>query len=33
LKVFFNNNAKSASAVGQAIGVVKLAAAKENLKF
>jgi len=30
--LFFNNNAKSASAVGQAIGVVKLAAAKNKLK-
>jgi len=30
--LFFNSNAKSASAVGQAIGVVKLAAAKKKLK-
>jgi len=30
--LFFNTNAKSASAVGQAIGVIKLAAAKKKLK-
>ncbi len=30
--LFFSNNAKSASAVGQAIGVIKLAAAKGKLK-
>jgi len=30
--LFFNTNAKSASAVGQAIGVVKLAGAKGKLK-
>lgn len=30
--LFFNSNAKSASAVGQAIGVIKLAAAKNKVK-
>lgn len=30
--LFFSNNAKSASAVGQAIGVIKLAAAKKKMK-
>lgn len=30
--LFFSNNAKSASAVGQAIGVIKLAAAKNKMK-
>lgn len=30
--LFFNTNAKSASAVGQAIGVVKLAAARGKMK-
>lgn len=30
--LFFNTNAKSASAVGQAIGVIKLAAAKKKIK-
>lgn len=30
--LFFNVNAKSASAVGQAIGVIKLAAAKKKVK-
>jgi len=30
--LFFSSNAKSASAVGQAIGVIKLAAAKGKLK-
>lgn len=30
--LFFNTNAKSASAVGQAIGVVKLAAAKTKIE-
>jgi crossover junction endodeoxyribonuclease RuvC len=30
--LFFNNNAKSASAVGQAMGVIKLAAAKKKIK-
>jgi len=30
--LFFSNNAKSASAVGQAIGVIKLAAAKKKIK-
>ena len=30
--LFFNTNAKSASAVGQAIGVIKLAAAKGKIK-
>lgn len=30
--LFFSNNAKSASAVGQAIGVIKLAAAQRKLK-
>lgn len=30
--LFFNTNAKSASAVGQAIGVIKLAAARKKVK-
>jgi len=30
--LFFNSNAKSASAVGQAIGVIKLAGAKNKVK-
>lgn len=30
--LFFNTNAKSASAVGQAMGVVKLAAARKGIK-
>ncbi len=30
--LFFNTNAKSASAVGQAMGVIKLAAAKKKVK-
>jgi crossover junction endodeoxyribonuclease RuvC len=30
--LFFSNNAKSASAVSQAIGVIKLAAAQKKLK-
>ena len=30
--LFFNSNAKSALAVGQAMGVIKLAAAKKKLK-
>lgn len=30
--LFFNTNAKSASAVGQAMGVIKLAAARKKLK-
>jgi len=30
--LFFNTNAKSASAVGQAMGVIKLAAARKKVK-